>query len=181
VDENAAMLAAAPSKVPFYVAGGVLAAWAVIIAFRGITDAGFPRTKGASRLVILTSAVLVAAAMTTAVVTAGEEEESEAAPGAPKATGRTLALTADPSGALSYDKKSAAVFSGRVEVDFRNPAPLEHNVTIAKGSDVLGATQTITNTETRTPVRLEPGEYVFYCSVTGHRAGGMEGTLTVEQ
>src|SRR5262245_43574948 len=120
------MLAAAPSKVPFYVAGGLLAVWAVLLALKGITDGGFPKSRGASRLVILTSAVLVAAAMTTAVGTAGEEEESEAAPGAPKASGRTLALTADPSGALKYDKTSAAVFSGRVEIQFENPAPIEH-------------------------------------------------------
>jgi uncharacterized cupredoxin-like copper-binding protein len=27
---------------------------------------------------------------------------------------------------------------------------------------------------------VAPGQYVFYCSVDAHRAGGMQGTLTVK-
>lgn len=27
---------------------------------------------------------------------------------------------------------------------------------------------------------IEPGEYVFYCTVEGHREAGMEGTLVVQ-
>jgi uncharacterized cupredoxin-like copper-binding protein len=29
-------------------------------------------------------------------------------------------------------------------------------------------------------VDLKPGTYTFYCNVTGHRAQGMEGTITVK-
>ena len=41
------VLAAAPSKVPFYIAGGVLAAWAVVLAASGSRGpASPPRRPG---------------------------------------------------------------------------------------------------------------------------------------
>ena len=68
---HALLLAAdEPSKTPFYIAGGALAAWAVIVAFIGITQPEFPG-KGPGRAgVILLTTCLVAAAMATAVITA---------------------------------------------------------------------------------------------------------------
>ena len=175
------MLAAAPSKVPFYIAGGVLACWAVLLAAWGISHHGFPGSKRGGRLVMLFSFLLVVTTMTTAVLTAGEDEEAAAGEGgAPAATGRTLALAADPDGALAYDKTSAAVVAGRVTIDFTNESALPHNVTIAQGSRRLGATKTVTGADDSVTVELPAGEYDFFCSVPGHRQAGMEGTLTAE-
>jgi plastocyanin len=176
------LFAAAPSKVPYYVAGSMLALWAVLLAAWGISHHGeFPGSQGRGRLVILTSFVLVAATMTAAVLTAGGEGEGAAARGqAPAATGRTLELAADPSGKLAYDKDRAAVLAGRVTVRFTNDARLEHNVTIAQGSRTIGATKTITAATATLKVNLPAGQYVYFCSVPGHRQAGMEGTLTVE-
>ena len=42
------------------------------------------------------------------------------------------------------------------------------------GSTVqMGGKSTVT-------VALKPGKYTFYCPVDGHRAAGMQGTLTVK-
>jgi len=170
------VLAAAPSKVPFYIAGAVLAAWAVALAVFGITHPGFPASRSGRRGVVAASALLVVGAMSMAVVTAGEEgEESEAA-----ATSTEFDLAADPSGATAYDKKEGAVKSGTVTIKLVNESPLGHNVAVAQGSRELGRSDTITEDETELQVDLKPGEYEFYCTVTGHRAAGMEGTLTAQ-
>ena len=64
-------------------------------------------------------------------------------------------------------------------ITMANMSPVEHNVTVAEGTKVLGATPTF-NGGTRTlTLKLKPGKYTFYCSVPGHRQAGMEGTLNV--
>jgi plastocyanin len=179
------MLAAAeaPSKVPFYVAGGVLVVWALLVAAWGITHEDFPGSKGRARLVMLVSAALVLLTGTMAVATAGEagkETPAEASGGAPAATGTTFTIAADPTGQLRYDKSRAAVKSGRVTVDFTNDSDIQHNLTIAEGGKELGATKTIVRSKGNLSISLAPGEYVYYCSVPGHRQAGMQGVLTAE-
>jgi uncharacterized cupredoxin-like copper-binding protein len=44
---------------------------------------------------------------------------------------------------------------------------------------VLGATPTFSGGSRTLTLNLKPGTYTFYCTVPGHRAAGMEGTLTV--
>jgi hypothetical protein len=58
------------SKTAFYIAGGLLVAWAVVVAALGLQRADFPAGTAAERGVIAVSAVLVVAAMATAVITA---------------------------------------------------------------------------------------------------------------
>jgi plastocyanin len=173
------VFASAPSKVPFYLAGGLLACWAVLLGATGLRHPDFPETPSRARLVMLTSALLVVATLTAAVLTAGEEEEGEAAGGAAAASG-ALRLTADRTGQLAYDKKQATVTAGKVTIDLVNRSALPHNVTIAKGAKIIAHTQTITGATTSTAANLPPGEYVFYCSVDAHRQGGMKGTLTAK-
>jgi len=61
---------AEPSKTPFYIAGGVLVLFAVVIAVIGTRGAEtFPASKGARNAVCALAALLVAAAMATAVIT----------------------------------------------------------------------------------------------------------------
>jgi hypothetical protein len=60
---------AEPSKTGFYVAGGVLAAWAVVLGLIGLRSPDFPGSERGARGVMTITAVLVVAAMTAAVLT----------------------------------------------------------------------------------------------------------------
>ncbi len=57
------------SKTPYYVAGSVLALWAVIVSAIGIIQHDFPRSAGAARGVMALSALLVAVTMAAAIIT----------------------------------------------------------------------------------------------------------------
>ena len=58
------------SKTAFYICGGLLAAWAVVLSVIGMRSETFPATVGAKRGVIALTLVFVVAAMATAVITA---------------------------------------------------------------------------------------------------------------
>jgi len=91
----------------------------------------------------------------------------------------TVALEANPTGQLSYNTKALSAKAGKVTIEMTDMSPTEHNVTIAQGSKVLGATPTFTGGKRSITLALAPGTYTFYCSVPGHRQAGMEGVLTV--
>ena len=66
----APVLAAAKSKVPYYVAGGLLVVWALVLSLAvGLRKPDFPSGLPGQRVVIAVTVVLVAATMTLAVAT----------------------------------------------------------------------------------------------------------------
>jgi len=93
--------------------------------------------------------------------------------------GALLKISADKT-ALKYNVTRLKAEAGTVAISMANPSPIfKHNVAIkGNGFDKKGAVVGKGGTS-RVAASLKPGKYVFYCSVPGHEAGGMKGTLTV--
>jgi plastocyanin len=185
--------AAAPSKLPFYLAGAALAGWAVVLSFFGLRSASFPGGKSGAAGVIAVTGVLMAATLAMGIATATKPEKEAAGheggtaagePATPAETGQApaagaLMVSADPGGQLRYQQKSLTAKAGRVTIDFTNQSPVPHDVTIERGGKKVGGTKPIANSKATATVALEPGSYTFYCSVDAHRQAGMQGTLSV--
>jgi hypothetical protein len=68
----APVLAAAKSKTPFYLAGGVLVAWALVLSLGvGLRRPELPANRSGQRAIMAVSAVLVVLTLTMAVATSG--------------------------------------------------------------------------------------------------------------
>jgi hypothetical protein len=75
------VLAAEKSKVPFYVAGGLLVAWALVLSLGlGMRKPDFPGSLAGQRAVVAVTAALVLAAVSTAVLTAGTPSKGAVPP-----------------------------------------------------------------------------------------------------
>ena len=70
-------------------------------------------------------------------------------------------------------------WAGDIEVTLENIGDAEHNI-VFEGANQGSRVPQVPPGETDTAVvNLFEGEYVYYCSVPGHRAQGMEGTLSI--
>jgi plastocyanin len=100
---------------------------------------------------------------------------------APNANAQTLKLTADASGQLAFDTKALAAKAGNVTIDMTNPSPVSHNISLEGPGGISRQGKIVGKGGTSTvSADVKPGEYTFYCSVPGHRQGGMEGKLTIK-
>ena len=110
------------------------------------------------------------------LATVGVQRSNETA----QAENGTLDIPADPSGALAYTFGSAEAEAGQLTVASENESSVDHNIAIDGGGlDEKGPVVKDGGTS-EVEVDVDAGEYAFYCSVPGHREGGMEGKLTVK-
>jgi plastocyanin len=80
---------------------------------------------------------------------------------------------------IKFDKKALRARAGVVKIVMKSVSPLPHNVAV-KGKGVNKKGKIVPKGGVSTVVAsLKPGRYVFYCSVPGHEAAGMKGTLRV--
>jgi plastocyanin len=93
-----------------------------------------------------------------------------------------LELEANPAGQLAYTTDKATATAGQVTISMKNMSGVTHNLAVQPGTSgpVIGATSFISKGSTSVTVNLKPGTYTFFCQVPGHRAAGMEGTITVK-
>jgi plastocyanin len=102
------------------------------------------------------------------------------AKGTAKEVNGTLSIPADPNGSLAYKFANATAKPGKVTLDSKNDASIGHDIAL-EGNGVSSVGKVVQGGGTSTiTVNLKPGTYTFYCSVPGHRQGGMVGKLTVK-
>jgi mono/diheme cytochrome c family protein len=149
----------------------------------------FPSRSGAMPAKLVTGQDATDVAAYVAFATAKPGEDAGALASAVRAVsqrsataqGGRLEIDANPDGQLAYEVSSATATAGALEIDSRNASGTPHDIALEDaGGSVLGNGEVVSGGGvSRVSVNLRPGRYTFYCTVPGHRDGGMEGTLTV--
>jgi plastocyanin len=92
----------------------------------------------------------------------------------------SLEIDADPTGQLKFLASSARATAGKVTIKMLNKSSVTHDIAI-QGNGVQQTGALVANGGTSTvSASLKPGTYTFLCTVPGHAAAGMKGTLTVK-
>lgn len=186
----------------FYVLGIGLVIAALALSFAGLRWEKFPGSRGLMSGVVAGLAVLVLATAAFAWMQAETEQDhreaelaaeaaeaEEAAPaeeqqepdaeGAEDA-GETVPVSSPASGEVRFEQDELEAAAGTVILAYENPSEVPHNVAIDDDSGQIAQGETGTAGTYPVTADLQSGSYSYYCSITGHREAGMEGTLTVK-
>jgi plastocyanin len=93
----------------------------------------------------------------------------------PAAAGPITVHTLD---TLKFDPPQITASPGTV-ITVENAGFVQHDFVIDELSALVGPLNNGESGEWTVPADAAPGDYVYYCSIPGHRQAGMEGTLTI--
>jgi plastocyanin len=97
----------------------------------------------------------------------------------PVGPGGDMAVVASVDGEFSFGIEDGAAATGDIVMNFENTGSGVHNVEAlgaAEGSQVVEAQP---GESSEGEILLFPGEWTIICNISGHRANGMEATVTV--
>lgn len=110
-------------------------------------------------------------------VPAADRTEDAAAPADADDDEQVLVFVADD---IFYDDPPTTARAGTLTIVLDNVGAAEHNIVFEGFNDEEPVAEAPGGEQDEGTITLdEPGEYVYYCSIPGHRAAGMEGVLTV--
>lgn len=96
----------------------------------------------------------------------------------------TLKVSADANGAPAFNVTKLSAKAGKVTITMKNPSSVPHTIAIEGNgvdeSGTGGAAGVGQGQESTVTASLKAGTYTYYCPVDGHKASGMQGTLTVK-
>jgi plastocyanin len=188
----------------FYVFGIALVLSALALSALGLRSESFPPSRIVLAGVVAYFVALVGATTTFAVLNARDEqrdrdaEQAEAAATVPaggeqtttttgttttteaQGGGETVKVSSPADGSTVFEPSKLTAKAGSVTIDYDNPSPVDHSIAIEGGGETLGESETAADATLTASADLEPGKYVYYCTVPGHREAGMVGTLTVK-
>jgi plastocyanin len=127
------------------------------------------------------AAATTSAAPTTSAAAPSSAEESATESAAPtsaeSAESQTVTAT---EGEMFIELSEDSFSAGSYTFEVLNSGSATHDFVVERnGDDVVGTDSIAPGNSSTVTVDLEPGEYVFYCSIGNHRAMGMEVTVTV--
>lgn len=106
------------------------------------------------------------------------DDDGEAGGGCPDQDAVPGAVAVGALDSLDFDADAYTAEAGKVTFYYENCGSLPHTLVI-EGIDTDEFRLSVGDTDEGS-IELEPGEYVLFCDIAGHRGGGMEATLTVE-
>jgi plastocyanin len=189
----------------FYAFGIALVLSALALSALGLRSESFPPSRVVLAGVVAYFVVLVGATTTFAVLNARDEqrkrdsEQAEASATVPaggeqtttttgttttaeaaQGGGETVKVSSPADGSTVFEPSKLTAKAGSVTIDYDNPSPVDHSIAIEGGGETLDESEIAADTTLTASADLEPGRFVYYCTVPGHREAGMVGTLTVK-